>query len=323
MNDPVIVGFGEVVFDHFEASGRCRLGGAPANFAYHAGAFGAESHLVSALGRDERAGEIRRALAAIGMEQRALLPETDYPTGLIDVPVRRAGESQPGYVIRPDQAWDFIPFTGAMRELAARCDLLCFGTLAQSQRGVTWRTLRDFAAAMPRKSMRLCDLNLRQRVVADGNGGWRFTGFPEEVAFESLGLCDLLKINETELGWLLRLSRLERDGSEPVEACRALMERYGLRGVILTRGARDSYVVLGGEVSHRMTRQLELPAAEIHDVGAGDSFTATLCAALLEGYPLSEAHRFAVEVSARVCTVETATPADIGDFMARLRRGGC
>ena len=43
-------------------------------------------------------------------------------------------------------------------------------------------------------------------------------------------------------------------------------------------------------------------------MGAGDSFTAAFCAAILKGKSMVEAHRLAVEVSAFVCGQAGAMP---------------
>ena len=53
----------------------------------------------------------------------------------------------------------------------------------------------------------------------------------------------------------------------------------------------------------------ETPKVEVADtVGAGDSFTAGFCSALLRGKTTREAHRLAVDVSAYVCTQNGAMP---------------
>jgi fructokinase len=48
---PLIVGLGEVLWDLLP--GGRQLGGAPANFTYHASALGADTRLVSRVGNDE------------------------------------------------------------------------------------------------------------------------------------------------------------------------------------------------------------------------------------------------------------------------------
>ena len=55
MND-IIVGIGEVLWDVFPEGKR--IGGAPANFAYHMLQFGFDSRVVSAVGEDVLGNEI-------------------------------------------------------------------------------------------------------------------------------------------------------------------------------------------------------------------------------------------------------------------------
>ncbi len=56
-----VVGLGEVLWDVFPAGHR--LGGAPANFAYHAAALGADAAIASSVGPDELGQEIFAQLA--------------------------------------------------------------------------------------------------------------------------------------------------------------------------------------------------------------------------------------------------------------------
>ena len=66
---------------------------------------------------------------------------------------------------------------------------------------------------------------------------------------------------------------------QPGEQCRTLLDRYGLRIVILTCGAAGSSVFAPDTRSYIPT-----PRVEVADtVGAGDSFTASFLAALLSG----------------------------------------
>lgn len=54
---------------------------------------------------------------------------------------------------------------------------------------------------------------------------------------------------------------------------------------------------------------LETPRVRVADtVGAGDSFTAAYCAAVLAGKSTREAHRLAVDLAAYVCTQHGAMP---------------
>jgi len=63
----------------------------------------------------------------------------------------------------------------------------------------------------------------------------------------------------------------------------------------------------------------EVPPVEIADtVGAGDSFTATLLAGILNGLPLKHIHQTATQVAAFVCSQHGATPVLPKDLLTRL-----
>jgi fructokinase len=65
---PLVVGIGEILWDILP-SGR-QMGGAPANFAFHARALGAESIIVSAVGDDEPGQELFEELGRRGRGKR-------------------------------------------------------------------------------------------------------------------------------------------------------------------------------------------------------------------------------------------------------------
>ena len=80
---------------------------------------------------------------------------------------------------------------------------------------------------------------------------------------------------------------------------RTLIDRFALHGIVYTKGATGS-LILGADGSRSW---IDTPHVEVADtVGAGDSFTATFTAMLLQGHSLAEAHRRAVDVAAYVCT---------------------
>ena len=104
----VIVGIGEILWDMLP-SGKA-LGGAPANFAYHAGRLGAEGWAVSAVGDDALGHEIMDLVSE--KKLHTLIAVTDKPTGTVQVELDAAGV--PSYNIKEDVAWDNIPFTAQM-----------------------------------------------------------------------------------------------------------------------------------------------------------------------------------------------------------------
>ncbi|MBQ4279396.1 MAG: carbohydrate kinase [Rikenellaceae bacterium] len=283
MDNNIIVGIGEVLWDVFPD--RKVPGGAPANFAYHISQFGYEGHVVSAVGRDELGDDLLAGYRSKGL--RCMIEQTVHPTGTVQITL--SGDGIPQYEICRDTAWDNIPFTAHTAALARRARAACFGSLAQRS-GVSRATIRRFLAAMPADSLRIFDINLRQSFYC------------ESLVRESLDAADMLKINDEEivvLGTMLGIA-----GSEE-RVCRTLIDRFGLRVLVLTKGAVGSYVFTPGETSY-----LPTPRVEVADtVGAGDSFTAAFTAAYLRGAPVAEAHRLAVEVSAYVCSQYGAMPA--------------
>lgn len=261
-----------------------KLGGAPANFAYHMSQFGYDAIAVSAAGRDDNGRELRDTLESRGMN--FLLPEVDRPTGTVDVTLD--AEGIPQYVITENAAWDFIPFTDRMEAVARDAACICFGSLAQRS-PASRESIRRFIRLMPVDSLKIFDINLRQHY------------YGKEVIASSLAACDILKINDEETQTVARLFGLDPDMES---VCRRLKEDYSLRAVILTCGATGSRVYFGDEVS-----VLATPKVEVADtVGAGDSFTAGFCAALLAGCTVTRAHAVAVETSAYVCTQNGAMP---------------
>lgn len=283
-----IIGLGEVLFDCLP-TGR-KLGGAPANFAYHASQFGFPTYAISAIGDDELGKEITERFDKIGLHY--CLPKVAYPTGTVEVTLN--AEGIPQYDIRLGAAWDNIPLTDEMLRIARETSVVCFGSLAQ--RSETSRaTINAFLDATPADALRVFDINLRQQ--------W----YNKAVIEQSLNRCNILKINDEELDIVAPMllsvekesdSLIAADEAKALRVCRALIELYALRMVILTCGTNGSYVITTDDYSY-----LPTPKVEVADtVGAGDSFSGSFVAQLLLGKSIGEAHQKAVEVSAFVCT---------------------
>jgi len=277
----VIVGIGEILWDMLP-SGKA-LGGAPANFAYHASRLGGEGWAVSAVGDDALGREILDLVASKGLH--SLISVTDKPTGTVQVSLDKRGV--PTYNIMEDVAWDNIPFTAEMEALAKRADAVCFGSLVQRM-GSRESVLR-FVRSMRTNALKVFDINLRQHY------------YSKEVLEESLRLADILKINDEEIGNIASMFGL---GGDDRDACRALIDGFGLRLVILTRGADGSEVITTDEVIPQGVGDVDV----VDTVGAGDSFTAAFVVAYLQGDSLAEAQRLASETASYVCSRKGAMP---------------
>lgn len=276
----VIVGIGEILWDMLP-SGKA-LGGAPANFAYHATRLGEEGWAVSAIADDSLGREI---LALVEEKKlKHILARVPQPTGTVDVTLSGAGV--PTYNIKEDVAWDNIPFTEEMAALARRADAVCFGSLVQ--RLASRASVLQFLWAAE-NALKIFDINLRQHY------------YSKEVIEASLEIADILKINDEEIRIVADMFGL---GADDTAACRALIRQFGLRLVILTRGAQGSEVIT-------LEERLPEPVckAEVVDtVGAGDSFTAAFVVAYLRGDSLADAQRLASQTAAYVCAHKGAMP---------------
>ena len=269
----IIVGMGEALWDVLPEGKK--IGGAPANFAYHVSQFGFDSRVVSAVGNDELGDEIMSVFKEKKLNTQ--IERVDYPTGTVQVTLD--AEGVPCYEIKEGVAWDNIPFTDELKRLALNTRAVCFGSLAQRNEA-SRATINRFLDTMPEidGQLKIFDINLRQDF------------YTKEVLRDSFQRCNVLKINDEELVTISRM--FGYPGIDLQDKCWILLAKYNLKMLILTCGINGSYVFTPGVVSFQETPKV--PVADT--VGAGDSFTAAFCASILNGKPVPEAHKLAVEV---------------------------
>lgn len=281
----LIIGMGEALWDVLPTGKK--IGGAPANFAFHVSQFGLPSCVVSAIGDDTLGNEIIENFTSKGLNQH--IEKVPYPTGTVQVEIDQAGIPQ--YDIKENVAWDNIPYTDELEALAKRTKAVCFGSLAQ-RNIVSRTTINKFLDAMPKtdETLIVFDVNLRQGF------------YNKEILCNSMQKCNILKINDEELVTVSRM--FGYPGIDLQDKCWILLGKYNLKMLILTCGINGSYVFTPGNVSFYPT-----PKVEVADtVGAGDSFTAAFISSIIKGKEIKEAHRLAVETSAFVCTKKGAMP---------------
>jgi fructokinase len=281
----VIVGLGEILWDLLP-EGR-QLGGAPANLAFHARALGADAAIASAVGDDPLGREILDRLRGFGFDLRTVAVDRKHPTGTVSVELSPKGI--PKFTIHENVAWDFIPWSHALAGLAVRCDAVCFGSLCQRS-PVSRQTVRTFVQSVRPEALRVFDINLRQ-------------GYYDRETVHALLLeSDVFKVSDNELPVVAKLVDLPGAEGAWVDA---LLDRYPLRCVALTRGSKGSLLAArDGRSVHP-----GIPAVNIVDtVGAGDAFTASLVMGLLRGKPLDAINEAANRLAAFVCTQHGAMP---------------
>jgi fructokinase len=279
-----VIAVGEILWDLLP-TGR-ELGGAPANFIQHARSLGADAALVSRVGADELGREAVARLRARGVATDLVQTDREAPTGTVSVEI--GPDHQPRFTIHESVAWDRLAVEDAALEALRSADAVCFGSLAQRTAGGGEAVRRLVATSLP-GALRIFDVNFRPPFVR------------QEVVEASLGLANVLKLNDQELPVLATMLGLAGDEDEQLQA---LLTRHALRLVALTRGGQGSLLVSAAGRSERPA-----VAVEVADtVGAGDAFTAALALGLLRGWALDETNRLAAEVAAFVCSRPGGAP---------------
>lgn len=279
MSKRIVVGLGEVLWDVYPD--QALFGGAPANFACHAASLGADSRILSAVGKD------RLGIAALDwmIEHELSIDcieiDSEHPTGSVKISLDRIGT--PEYQFAPDVAWDFLEFQPYWSDLAFQCEAVCFGTLAQRSPR-SHRAVMGFLDATGPETLRVFDVNLRQSF------------YSREVLLSSMQRANVLKLNHEELPVVAGLLGISE--TSELLVCQRLATEYSLRAVALTRGADGSAVLLDGDWDEQLAPEIQA----IDTVGAGDAFSASLIMGILEGKSLAKVHSHAARIAAYVCT---------------------
>lgn len=214
------LGVGEVLWDLL-LGGR-QLGGAPANFTYHAHALGAEALVVSRVGNEALGREILDRLRCLGLCTDGITTDLSAPTGTVSVTLDAHGK--PTFTIHEKVAWDFLETGNNILDEVSQVDAICFGTLGQ-RNPVARASIRAVLAVAPPAALRIFDVNLRQQFRS------------RELIIESLELAEVLKLNDEEFPIVAYSLGLQGDEASQL---RQLAPRFELKAVALTKGAKGS-----------------------------------------------------------------------------------
>lgn len=281
---PIVVGIGELLWDLLP-DGR-QPGGAPANFAYHAAAQGAQAHIVSAVGQDPLGGELLAFLRSKRLSTNHIAELGSFPTGTVNV---RMTKGLPAYTIVENVAWDHMPFSGDLEKLAGKADAVCFGTLA-SRSPESRATIFRFLETLRADCLKVCDINLRQHY------------YSLALIKNLFQKADILKINDDEI--MTVASLLKQTGGKD-ELAWALLEKFGFQAVVLTSGAEGA-----SYYSKKATERCKPtnPEKAVNTVGCGDAFCAVLTVGLLSGLSPRQAMQDAERRASFVSTQNGAMP---------------
>jgi fructokinase len=280
----MILGIGELLWDMLPSGPR--LGGAPANFASHASALGADAAVISRVGADEEGRKLLTALQELGVSIEGVTMDPDHTTGTVEVSLGTDG--QPEFTIHENVAWDHLCANPALLAMASSADAVCFGSLGQ-RNPASRDAIRELVAATPANALRVFDANLRQRF------------FTREILMDSLALANVFKLSDSELPVIAEILDIGGDVRQQLEE---FLTIHQLKAIVYTRGARGS-ILTDGEI------WCDHPGivTDVKDtIGAGDSFTCAVTMGMLAGWPLEWISETATEIAAYVCSQHGAVP---------------
>ncbi len=281
----LMVGIGEILWD-FLPGGK-KLGGAPANFAYHACQLGNRGVVVSQVGNDPEGRAIIDCLET-NATPHIITTNNQYSTGKVSIDMDKKGI--PSYTIHTNAAWDHLTFQKQHIKLSHSADVVCFGTLAQ-RNSISASAIQKFIVNTSPNCKKILDINLRQHYFSTNN------------IIHLLKLANILKLNDEELITLSGLLNIPNGLENSLLSY--LKKTFNLELIILTKGSEGSKLYKNRDTNSTLTGA---PLKVRDTVGAGDAFTAAIATGLCKGLPLTETHRLATRVASIVCEHPGATP---------------
>ena len=266
-----------------------RFGGATANYACHASILGADVHMVSGVGEDERGEALLQVYQKHGVSTDLVQVLKDYPTGVVNVELTESG--LPTFTIGENAAWDHWEWNEEIEGTVRQADVLYFGTLGQRGESSREGIRRALAMAQDQNIPRILDINLR-------------APFYDDILIrESIALCSVLKLSDEELERVTQACGLDSSLGDTA-ILDELRSKFDLDLVVMTRGAEGAVLISEKGV----VEQPGEPATVVDTVGAGDSFTASMTLGLLEGKDYPQILKDACKVAAGVCSHAGAVP---------------
>jgi len=293
---PLVVGLGELLWDVLP-NGK-QLGGAPANFAYIASVLGNRAAVISRLGDDSLGEEARERCAGLGLDVSNIQKDAAHPTGTVKVLIDEMG--QPCFQFVDSVAWDFLEWNDDLQGLAAKADVVCFGSLAQ-RREVSRTTIQRFVRATRESCLRIFDVNLRQSF------------YTPVILKTGFAMAKVAKLNNDELPVVMQAVGLPTT-NEDASDCELLLDHFGLEIVALTRGAHGSLLVSKSGRSEHPGFRIKV----VDTIGAGDAFTAGMAHQLRRGASLDMVNELANRVASWVASNAGATPEANPEIISRI-----
>lgn len=277
-----ILAIGEIIFDVFD--GEAEIGGAPLNFCAHCAACGAESAIVSAVGKDDLGIIALEKLREFGVNTK-YVQKNDFPTGRCLVTVT---DGNPDYNVLRPAAYDKIQITDEKYS----ADVFAFGTLIR--RDEVSRKAVEHILSCGAFNEIFCDINLRKDC------------YDRDSCLLCLENATILKISAEEEPMLREFGFYENVNSEK-ETVKAICNSFeNIRLVLFTKGENGSLIY---DKSENRFYEVSAEKAEVvSTVGAGDSYSAAFLCEYLRSGNIVKAAKAGSELSAFVVSCREAVP---------------
>jgi len=280
-----IVVWGEFLWDLYPDEPR--LGGAPANVAFHLSQLKTNVTLISRVGDDVRGHKGIELLAKAGVDTSNIQIDPTKETGIVEVKIQ---DQEPTYTLYQDRAWEYIQIEEVDKNVLEESTVFCFGTLSQ-RLDEGRRSLEKAIDFLPKQSYRIYDPNLR----------------PKNCDFEgvarSLPWANVIKMNNKEAAQIANHFR-EKD------ILSWLFNVHKFKIVAITEGHKGCCIYTPTEQIRASAPSTKShgPHKNSDSVGAGDSFNAYLAFGLLHNLPLSTIAANANYYASYIASRSGATP---------------
>ena len=282
-------------------SGTARFPGGAANVARNIASLGGVCTLVSVVGKDAVADELRATMRAIDGVRCEFCETIDRPTS---EKIRFVAQGQ--HMLRAD-AEVTAPIDAATSAALLR-------TIEKLVPAHDVMVLSDYAKGL------LTDEVVRASIVIAKKHGLPIVVDPKSVALERYAGATVITPNSKEVMDATGIDPTD-DDARAEDAGAAILGTAGVTSVLLTRAHRGMTLVRSGTAA----LHIEASAREVFDVvGAGDTVIATLSLALGAKLELGESARlanFAAGVVVGKRGTATVTQTELADEVLRLSRG--
>lgn len=244
--------FGAVLWDIIK--GKEHIGGAPFNVAAHLSQLGADSLMLTCIGKDKLGQNALSQMSRLHVSTEFVQISGFHPTGWAKVELDAHGV--PTFSFPDDPAYEYIEADNDLiKQITQRnVDVICFGTL--EQKGPTTRTSLLNVLENVKTPHVFYDVNIR------------LDYYPLDVVSRSLQFSTMVKLNDDELPLI---SHLLYGSHLPGNDFAAQLGRdFGVKIVCLTKGAQGCTVFSDGDA--RDIAGVNVTVADT--VGAGDAFSA-------------------------------------------------